>query len=243
MLHRSGHDAPEELPDVPTGPSPVRFIGAGSREELAEPGVRLVPMGRWVAPAFLLVTFVAAVTVFVVSVAPVLRPVHLPAERAGALFRPALEVDGRVWSEPGELEPDRFFARFCGGLLLRVVEPADRAMMSTGRGDRPGNALTLVFDTEEQAESAYAEAAEGSDNCRDRGQRWERTDTASADVAGFRLATPRMRRAGHLLLRALGQHDDHVHDRDSSGCCGDGGSLCGPCGGGGPGGVSRLSGR
>ncbi|WP_432560201.1 hypothetical protein [Granulicoccus sp. GXG6511] len=202
MPSRPGHDAPEELSDA-RGTGGVRISGAGTREELVEPGVHLVPMGRWVVPAFLLVTFVAAVTVFVISVMPLLRPVHLPAERAGALFEPALAVDGREWSGPGELEPDRFFARFCGGVLLRIVESADRAMVSTGRGERPGNALTLVFPTGEAAEVAYAELGAGIDGCRTRGQQWARVESApdvSADVTGFHSTSPRARRASHLLL-------------------------------------------
>lgn len=203
--HGPRDDEPEELPEVSPGDQ-VRLRGGGESEALDEPGVRLVPRGRWVAPAFLITVLATALGFLVVTVLPWLRPVHLTDERVHALFQPPLTVDGRSWSEPGDLEPDRFLTRFCGGLLQRTTGPAGRAVMSTGRGERPGNALTAAYPTAEAAESAYAELADGLATCRMRGASWERVaadPVSDGQAVGYRLlpaANSRWSSRQHLLV-------------------------------------------
>lgn len=203
MSIRPGQHAPEELRDAPSQGAGVRLYGGGHPEELVEPGVRFVPKGRWLLPVFLAVTFLSALSVLTVTVAAFLRPIHVPVERADDLFHPALVVDGRSWSEPGDLEPDRFLARFCDGMLLPIARSAQAAVMTTGHGEQPGNALTFVFESAEAAASGHARLGAVIDECHARGQRWTRLDVAagpSGEMTAFRLETPRLRRTPHLLV-------------------------------------------
>lgn len=200
---RPGHDIPEELPEVSSGDH-IRLLGGGESEDLEDPGVHMVPRARWLGPAFLVVVLTGLVGLLVVTLLPWIRPVHLAHDRVHDLYQPPLSVDGRHWAEPGELEPDTFLIRFCGGLLLRAVDPAESVVMSTGRGERPGNALTAVYAEAESADAAYTQLAGGLGNCTQRGARWEmlEPDNAIEQTLAFRLEPPRQSRGNrhHLLL-------------------------------------------
>lgn len=194
---------PEELPEVSSGDH-IRLLGGGESEALEDPGVHLVPRARWLGPAFLVVVLTGLVGLLVVTLLPWIRPVHLAHDRVHDLYQPPLSVDGRHWAEPGELEPDTFLIRFCGGLLLRAVDPAESVVMSTGRGERPGNALTAVYAEAESADAAYTQLASGLSSCTQRGARWEmlEPDNAIEQTLAFRLEPPRQSRGNrhHLLL-------------------------------------------
>lgn len=194
---------PEELPEVSSGDH-IRLLGGGESETLEEPGVRMVPRARWLGPAFIVVVLAVLVGMLVATLLPWIRPVHLAHDRVHNLYQPPLSVDGRHWAEPGELEPDTLLVRFCGGLLLRAVDPAESVVMSTGRGERPGNALTAVYAEAEGADAAYAQLAGGLGNCTQRGSRWEMVESADAieQTVAFRLEPPRRSRGNrhHLLL-------------------------------------------
>lgn len=183
------------------------MLGGGDAEDLEEPGVRMVPMGRWVVPVFVVGVIAALLGVLVATLLPWIRPVHLAHDRLHDLFRPALSVDGRAWSEPGDLEPDTFLARFCNGLLLRAVDSADGAVMSTGRGAQPGNALTAVYPDRAGADEAYARLSSGLTNCSMRGSRWvvvEPGEVAEGTVA-FRLEPPLQTRGNVQGVRSAGR--------------------------------------
>lgn len=197
-------DQPEELPATSGLGAGIRLRGGGDAETLAEPGVWLFPASRWALPAFLVVTVISAIGVVALLVTPWLRPVHLAADRVDAVFEPGLQAGGRIWTEPGELEPDRFTSRFCDGLLSRTLSLAERSLMVTGRGEEPGNALAAVYPTAEEAEQAYAVLGGGLGQCRTRGARWVPSEgrEAVSGVTAFRLETQRAVRGNrhHMVL-------------------------------------------
>lgn len=196
---------PEELRDeVPSGSS-VRLLGGGVAEELDDPPIRLLPRGAWIIPAFLVLVMIAGIGVLASTLWPWVRPVELAAEDLTEVYRPPLVVDGRSWAEPGDLERDRFRSGFCGGLLNRILQPSTRAVTTTGRGERPGNAFTAAFPESDEAHAfAFDEISGSLSRCSTGGTTWQLIqpgpETGPVRSASYRAETSNWRRSGHIVV-------------------------------------------